>query len=110
MSNSRKSLYENAFSDYLEICLKKYFPEIPLPEKRETKLFYESLENIELLKYISASYAIRRYLGQLIELYILCDRALYLNEKGYTVEIVEVFNPSISPRCRAIVATGILNQ
>ena len=107
MSNSRKSLYENTFSDYIEICLNKYFPEIPLPEKRETKLFYESLENIELLKYISSSYAIRRYLGQLIELYILCDRALYLKERGYTVEIVEVFDPSISPRCRAIVATGI---
>jgi hypothetical protein len=106
MSNSRKSLYENTFSDYLEICLNKYFPEISLPEKRATNLFYESFENIELLNYFSASYAIRRYLGQLIELYILCDRALYLNEKGYTVEIVEVFDPSLSPRCRAIVATG----
>ena len=107
MSNSRKSLYENTFSDYLEICLNKYFPEIPLPEKKETKLFYESVENIELLKYISASYAIRRYLGQLIELYILCDRALYLNEKGYSVDIIEVFDPIISPRCRAIVAASV---
>ena len=107
MSNSRKSLYDNTFSDYLEICLNKYFPEIPLPEKKETKLFYESLKNIELLKYISASYAIRRYLGQLIELYILCDRALYLNERGYSVDIIEVFDPMISPRCRAVVATAI---
>ena len=107
MSNSRKSLYENTFSDYLEICLNKYFPEIPLPEKKETSLFYESFENIELLKYISASYAIRRYLGQLIELYILCDRALYLNERGYSVDIIEVFDPIISPRCRAVVATAI---
>ena len=107
MSNSRKSLYENTFSDYLEICLNKYFPEIPLPEKKETKLFYESLKNIELLKYISASYAIRRYLGQLIELYILCDRALYLNERGYSVDIIEVFDPMISPRCRAIVASSV---
>ena len=107
MSNSRKSLYENTFSDYLEICLNKYFPEIPLPEKKETKLFYESVENIELLKYISASYAIRRYLGQLIELYILCDRALYLNERGYSVDIIEVFDPMISPRCRAIVASSV---
>jgi hypothetical protein len=106
MSNSRKSLYENTFSDYLEICLAKYFPELPLPDKTGTNLFYESSENIELLNYISVIYAIRRYLGQLVELYLLCDRALYLNEKGYAVEIVEVFDPSISPRCRAIVATS----
>ena len=37
MSNSRKSLYENTFSDYIEICLNKYFPEIPLPEKKVQK-------------------------------------------------------------------------
>jgi len=104
MSNARKSLYENSFSDYVQICFRKYFKDSTFPDKNSVDLFYESERNSYLNNYFSAFYALRRYLGQLIEIYILCDRALFLKENGYTVEIIEVFNPSISPRCRAIVA------
>ncbi len=104
MSNARNSLYKNKFSDYLEICLKKYFPEIATPGKEIVQQFYESEANKNLNDYLSVFYAIQRYLGKLVELYILCDRALFLQEKNYCVEIVEVFDPSISPRSCAIVA------
>ena len=107
MSNARSRLYQNTFSDYFGICLNKFFAEITVPEKSVIDQFYESDANEDLHKYFSAFYALRRYLGKLLELYILCDRALFLEEKGYTVEIVEVFDPNISPRCRAIVATSL---
>ena len=107
MSNARKSLYDNSFSDYVEICLEKFFPDVSLPEKSTIDLFYKSDRNIYLNNYFSAFYALRRYLGKLVEIYILCDRALFLEENGYSVEIVEVFDPAISPRCYAI---GAINN
>lgn len=109
MSNARRSLYENSFSDYVQICLKKFFAEIPTPVKSSIELFYKSERNTFLNNYFSAFYALRRYLGKLVEIYILCDRALFLEENGYHVDIVEVFNPSISPRCYAIVAVKSQN-
>ena len=107
MSNARKSLYENSFGDYVQICLSKFFTEIMVPDKKNVELFYQSERNTYLNEYFSAFYALRRYLGKLVEIYILCDRALFLEENGYSVDIVEVFNPAISPRCNAIVATKI---
>jgi hypothetical protein len=104
MSNSRRNLYDKSIEDFFSITLDKYFPHLPKPSEESVKLFYDSAENQELLEYLWAYYAIARYFGELIEVYILCDRALFLQENGYHVEITEVFDPSISPRNKVIIA------
>lgn len=104
MSNSRRSLYNLSFNDFFLKCLKKYYPNLSPIDRDEINSFYHSSKNRELNKYFKIYYAISRYIGEVLEIYLLCDRALYLQEKGYTVEIKEFFDPGISPRNKAILA------
>jgi hypothetical protein len=104
MSNARRSLYKKSFSEFLKINLEKFFPNIELPSESEVMNFYHSEENKELNHYFKAYYAIARYLGRLVETYILLDRAIYLEEMGYQTVIKEVFDSKISPRNKAIIA------
>lgn len=104
MSNARRKLYEQSFEEFTIASLQKYFPQIQIPEKKELHSFYYSQENQSLLKYIQVYYAIARYLGKLAETYLLLDRAVFLEEQGYKVNIQEVFDPAISPRNKAIIA------
>lgn len=104
MSNSRRSLYKLSFPEFATASLKKYFCDLNLPTDEQLDTFYHSKENQALLKYFKSYYAISRYFGELIETYLLLDRALYLQESGYKTKIVEVFDSSISPRNKAIIA------
>lgn len=105
MSNSRRSLYSLSFYEFLIRTLEKFYPELEKPSEEEVNSFYESKENLLLNKYFQSYFALSRYFGQVLETYILCDRALYLKERGYQVDIKEVFQHSISPRNKAIIAT-----
>ncbi len=105
MSNARRSLYQLSFDEFVNKTLVKFFPKLFLPDKGRLLNFYHSKQNKELNHYLNVYYAISRYFGKLIETYILCDRALYLQENNYQVEIVEVFDPLISPRNKAIIGT-----
>lgn len=104
MSNSRRSLYQLSFNDFFKNCLKKYYPNLNPISQSEVESFYQSTKNRELNQYFKVYYAISRYIGEVLEIYLLCDRALYLQSKGYTVEIKQFFDPSISPRNKAILA------
>lgn len=104
MSNSRRSLYQLSFNDFYLNCLKKYYPNLNSISSNDVETFYSSIKNRELNKYFKIYYAISRYIGEILEVYLLCDRALYLKEKGYTVEIKEFFDQNISPRNKAIIA------
>ncbi|RLA65389.1 MAG: hypothetical protein DRQ89_01325 [Epsilonproteobacteria bacterium] len=57
-----------------------------------------------LVKKMFLANIIRWQFGRLLEVYILLDRAIYLQENGFSVEINEIFNESISPRNIAILA------
>lgn len=108
MSNARRSLYKENFPGFVEKNLQKFFPDM-LTDSRSIDLtalnsFYEGPDNRKLNHYLSCYYALSRYFGKLIETYILCDRALFLKENDFEVEILEVFDPMISPRNKAIVA------
>ena len=105
MSNARRSLYKHNFSEFVNINLDKFFKHLPHPQAESINSFHESDENKELNEYLLAYYAISRYIGKLLEVYILCDRALFLKENNYDVRIQEVFDPLISPRNKAIVAS-----
>lgn len=104
MSNARRSLYKHSFSEFVNINLDKFFKEIPHPDSDSIDSFHQCELNKELNEYLLAFYAISRYIGKLLEAYILCDRALFLKENNYEVQIQEVFDPLISPRNKAIVA------
>lgn len=104
MSNARRSLYNLSFTEFAYQCLKKFYPSIQLPESEELEAFYQSTTNQKLLEYFRAYYAIQRYFGELLEVYLLCDRALYLQDQGYDSQILSVFDPQISPRNKAIIA------
>jgi|LULF01.1.fsa_nt_gb hypothetical protein len=105
MSNARRSLYSLDFKDFVSITLKRFFPHLKPPAEKSLMSFYKSHPNRQLIKYFTAYYACSRYFGELVEAYLLVDRALYLQQKGYESHIFEVFDPQISPRNKAIVAT-----
>jgi hypothetical protein len=105
MGNSRASLYNKDFSEFVSIQLAKFYPELKPPNKTELEKFYASSENRELNHYFKAYYAITRYIGELVELYIIYDRANYLVNNGYDVEILRTFDIKISPRNILLLAT-----
>jgi len=104
MSNSRRSLYQLSFQEFMTKSMMKYYPKSVPINQDELKLFYKTKSNHLLNAYFQAYYAISRYIGEVLEIYILCDRALYLEENGYQVKIKKIFNPEISPRNKVIIA------
>lgn len=105
MSNSKRSLYHKSFFDFTNEVLTKYFPELTPPTEFELMEFYLSEDNQKLMHYLNSYYALSRYIGPLVESYLLCDRALLLQEQGYTTEIIEIFDHQVSPRNKAIIAS-----
>jgi len=108
MSNSRRNLYKNDFAGFMRINLKKLFPQLKVPNDQDLTDFLDSEENQNLNDYFMAYYAIARYVGELLEAYLLCDRALFLAEQNYECDILEVFDSKISPRNKAIVAKKLV--
>ena len=104
MSNARRSLYQMPFDQFVYKNLEKFFPKITHPGSHKLIEFFESDENRKLNKYLESYYALSRFFGPLLESYLLCDRALYLQDNGYKVDILEVFDHQISPRNKAIIA------
>lgn len=79
---------------------KKYSPNsiLEFVENKKLTQFFNHKNVQEKVKSNIAADIIRLQLGRLIELYIILDRALYLEEHGKDVKITEVFNRAISPR------------
>lgn len=105
MSNSRRNLYKLSFYEFYLDSINKYCSDISPLSKDEVESFFYSNQNRELVEYFTTYYAFSRYIGEAIETYILLDRAIYLKEKGAKVEIIEAFDPEISPRCKGIKAS-----
>jgi hypothetical protein len=105
MSNSRRTLFDKSFFEFSTITTDKHFKEFALGSEAEMDSFYNSTKNKDLMSYFWSYYAIARYFGELIETYILLDRALFLENYGYSVKIIDVFDPNISPRNKAIIAS-----
>jgi hypothetical protein len=103
VGDSHYQLYSEPFSQY---CRKK-FEELGLElnySDHEIDEFYHSEENQEVVRKMFLANIIRWMFGRALEVAILMDRALYFSEKGFQVEMEEVFNPLISPRNIAILA------
>ena len=103
LGNSHPSLYDESFGSYV---LKQFETiQTPLKHSHEELNQYFSSEKLQKLIWnmLSAD-LIRNAFGRLMELYLLLDRAIYLEETGYTVQLLEFFEESISPRNLGIVA------
>jgi hypothetical protein len=104
LGNSHPSLYDESFASYAL----KQFETIKIPLKHSTKELdqYYSSEKLQTLIWnmLSAD-LIRNAFGRVMELYILLDRAIYLEETGYSVQLLEFFEEPLSPRNLGIVAS-----
>jgi hypothetical protein len=92
VGNAKNSDYLGPFSEY---CYKYLCASQCISSKKLNQLFdqYQSTYDDFLCFGI-----LRSHFSRLIELYLILDRALYLKEHGFHVELEEVFERSISPR------------
>lgn len=99
--NSSGKDYDGTFSDYVRTQFQKVSIELQHNEE-ELEAFYQ--EKLPVVKRMYAAGFIRDALSRLLEVYLLLDRALYLQEMGYEVDILETFDEDISPRNLGIFA------
>lgn len=101
LGNSPRKLYDAPFSEYASEQLRRIGLD-PLPAKKLDE-YYENPERQALIwKMLSAAF-IRNSFGRLLELYLLLDRVIYLEEKGYKAQLLEFFDEEKSPRNLGIV-------
>ncbi len=104
LGNSNPKLYDESFGHYVFEQLKR----ISIQTKhsiQELNAWYSDPELQLMIERMLAAGLIRNALGRVMELYLLLDRAIYLEEQGYTVRVQEFFNEEISPRNIGITAT-----
>lgn len=103
LGNSNPKLYDRPFSEYVLEQLKRISVE-PRHSASELDAFFVD-ENLQtLIDRMLAAGLIRNALGRVMEIYLLLDRALYLEEEGYQVKVQEFFDEELSPRNIGITA------
>lgn len=96
IGNSGAKDYQKPFGLYAKSI--KTYTELDKIKESELETFYELPKTIKIFKDNFNADIIRLLLGRLIELYIILDRALYLQEHGHDVLLTELFDRSLSPR------------
>jgi len=107
LGNSSPKLYDESFGNYVI----EQFRRINLPlrhTKDELDAYYATPVLQDLIWNMLTAGLIRNAFGRLMEIYILIDRALYLEEHGYSVQLLEFFDEPVSPRNLGIVARKIV--
>ena len=87
--------YQEGFSTYAKEKLKELSLENNF-SKKELDDFFE--EKKDLVRYMFLCNILRWQTGRVLEIHLLIDRALYLQENGFEVELFELFKQEISPR------------
>jgi SAM-dependent methyltransferase len=103
LGNSSPKLYDESFGVYVL----EQFRRINLKARHsveELNDYFTDPARQEFIWKMLAAGIIRNALGRLLELYILLDRAIYLEENLYRVELLEFFDEGLSPRNIGIVA------
>lgn len=103
LGNSSPKLYDRPFSEYVI----EQFSRIGMTTKHsleELDAFYNDPELQLLIERMLAAGLIRNALGRIMEIYLLLDRAIYLEEQGYSVSVQEFFDEELSPRNIGITA------
>ncbi len=103
LGNSPHSLYERPFSSYALEQLRRLSVKASHTELELDNFFAQ--ENVQrTIHRMIAAGLIRNALGRVLELYLLLDRAIYLEENGYDVSVAEFFDEHVSPRNIGITA------
>lgn len=106
IGNSPKSLYEKDFATYAKFHLEKQKLQLDWSTEKLNDYFARP-ENLNLIHEMLCAGLIRDAFGKALEVYLLTDRALYLEEQGYKAELFEVFDEMISPRSIALIASPL---
>ncbi|MBD66237.1 MAG: hypothetical protein CME62_13585 [Halobacteriovoraceae bacterium] len=93
--------YEMSFSKYAQ----KYAGDL-IPSLEKTQKYYNQKNNQEMVSEIIYTDILRGLFGRVIEAYIILDRALFLQELGHKLEVLEIFDRKLSPRNLAIYASS----
>jgi hypothetical protein len=103
LGNSPHSLYDRPFSAYALEQLRRLSVTATHSEAELDEFFAQETVQRTIHNMIAAGF-IRNALGRVLELYLLLDRAIFLEEKGYDVSVAEFFDERISPRNIGITA------
>lgn len=103
LGNSSPKLYQESFGVYALEQFKRINVD-PKHTIEELNSFFNHTELQKLIDQMLKAGLIRDAMGRVLELYLLLDRAIYLEEQGYQVEVREFFDEEISPRNIGITA------
>ena len=104
LGNSNPKLYDESFGVYALEQLDR-IGVAPKQTQEELDNYYLEPSRQTLLWEMISSGIIRNTFGRLLELYILLDRAIFLEEQGYEVKVEEIFDETISPRNISLTAS-----
>jgi hypothetical protein len=103
LGNTHPKIYNESFAIYAREQFKRLEIQTSLTDT-ELNHYFENQERLQLIHKMLAAGLIRNALGRLLEIYLLLDRAIYLEEQGYEAKLIECFDESISPRNIAVIA------
>ncbi len=106
LGNCDEELYYGDFSLYA----REQFKRIKLDYKgRDESLnaFQQDSKRLKLVDHMISTGLVRDSLSRPLEVAILIDRVLWLEERGYKAELIEVFDPKQSPRNIVLIATPV---
>lgn len=108
LGNSSPKLYDESFGIYVLEQFKRIKLE-PRHTEAEFNDYFASPGLKVLIDRMLAAGLIRNALGRVMELYLQLDRAIYLEEQGYEVQVQEFFEEELSPRNIGITAILLSN-
>lgn len=96
-------IYWRPFAQYISMKLSELKIDHQYTHE-DFEIFYNSIETQKKLKQMIFCNLIRWQLGRALEIFLLLDRALYLEENEYDVSFKTYFQESLSPRNIGILA------
>lgn len=103
LGNCPPELYDGSFAVYAREQLSRLqLTSAWSDEKLNAYFQYE--KNQTLIKHMLAAATVRDVMGRALEAALLTDRALWMEEQNYHVDIREIFDPAVSPRNLVLVA------
>ncbi|XP_076802452.1 methyltransferase-like protein 25B isoform X2 [Clavelina lepadiformis] len=97
-----KNCHRLSFLEYSKKAFKKLGLSCPDEATIESN---EMTEMLQMWPNVVKLFMISLVLAPVVESIILLDRVLYLKENGYESELLSIFEPLLSPRCFAVVAS-----
>lgn len=95
IGNTRSSDFENDFATFAK---KFATAELKDFDSNELNSFFASKDTQNMIEKTIRAGLLRTILGRLIEMYLVLDRAIYLEENAYNTQVLAYFTPHLSPR------------